>query len=407
MGFFKGFSSGSVMFPSQMPVTAPKSNKNEERDDQGGTANTDNNTDSNNNNNSNQTENNKDKKKNLSKRAPRQVSDIPGLPANGRMGYPIASGPNDDTGDRLLIKCLQYIPPKTGFDANIDILTANRDGTVNGVPVKKGDVLKYEPNNLKLSNQGSSDRLKNASPIYYIELPIPQDVTDSNVVTWGDDRANIFQLAGVAIASKLALGRVKDFRDAFDALSKQSVGDTFGGVDEVTKNAIVSSIAGEAINQLGGNVRPNSVLGRSAGIALNSNLELLFSGATLRTFPFSINFSPRNREEGQMVKLIIRALKSSSAVKRRTNKGQGGIFLGAPDVFELRYLKDGGDHPFLPNIKHCALTGMSVNYTNAGTYATYSDGTPVSMRMDLTFKELNPVYFEDYEKMDADGGVGF
>ena len=29
MGFFKGFSSGSVMFPSQMPVTAPKSNKNE------------------------------------------------------------------------------------------------------------------------------------------------------------------------------------------------------------------------------------------------------------------------------------------------------------------------------------------------------------------------------------------
>ena len=108
-----------------------------------------------------------------------------------------------------------------------------------------------------------------------------------------------------------------------------------------------------------------------------------------------------------MVKLIIRALKSSSAVKRRTNKGQGGIFLGAPDVFELRYLKDGGDHPFLPNIKHCALTGMSVNYTNAGTYATYSDGTPVSMRMDLTFKELNPVYFEDYENMDADGGVGF
>ena len=50
---------------------------------------------------------------------------------------------------------------------------------------------------------------------------------------------------------------------------------------------------------------------------------------------------------------------------------------------------------------------MSVNYTNAGTYATYSDGTPVSMRMDLTFKELNPVYFEDYENMDADGGVGF
>ena len=54
-----------------------------------------------------------------------------------------------------------------------------------------------------------------------------------------------------------------------------------------------------------------------------------------------------------------------------------------------------------------ALTGMSVNYTNSGTYSSYEDGTPVNIRMNLTFKELNPIYHEDYLQDSAGLGVGF
>ena len=154
----------------------------------------------------------------------------------------------------------------------------------------------------------------------------------------------------------------------------------------------------------------NSAIGRAEGMALNSNLELLFDSVNLRTFPFTINFSPRTRQESMMVKHIIRAFKSSMAAKKGTSEqGQGGIFLRAPDVFQLRYLHRGKDHPFLNSFKHCALTGMSVNYTGAGTFASYSDGTPVNIKMSLTFKELNPIYFEDYDSFKAnDGnGVGF
>ena len=52
---------------------------------------------------------------------------------------------------------------------------------------------------------------------------------------------------------------------------------------------------------------------------------------------------------------------------------------------------------------------MTVNYTNSGTYASYSDGTPVSIQMNLTFKELNPIYFEDYLDFEEgdNNGVGF
>jgi hypothetical protein len=43
---------------------------------------------------------------------------------------------------------------------------------------------------------------------------------------------------------------------------------------------------------------------------------------------------------------------------------------------------------------------MSVNYTGEGTYATYGGklSAPVSMVMDLGFKELEPIYSGDYEE---------
>ena len=336
------------------------------------------------------------------------------------MGYPIARGPQDSTGDALLIKCIEYQAPTTGLKATKAKGFAGKDGTYEGQKVRAGDVIgvydkkgnrlgdKQFIGDIKLNNKGASDQQKNAKAIYYITLPIPQDVNDSNVVTWGDDSMNIFQIAAVDAAAGV-LGDTKQSFENAKAIIDAGVGRTLGNeLGENTAQAITRAIAGEAINKLGQNIRPNSVLGRSTGMILNSNLELLFSGVSLRTFPFSINFSPRNSDESDMVISIIKALKSSMAAKKGAGtSGQGGIFLRAPDVFQLRYIdSNGNDHPFLNRIKDCALTAMTVNYTNSGTYATYDDGTPVSIRMNLTFKELNPIYFEDYEDM-VGPGVGY
>ncbi len=50
---------------------------------------------------------------------------------------------------------------------------------------------------------------------------------------------------------------------------------------------------------------------------------------------------------------------------------------------------------------------MAVNYTAENVYATYKDGTPVSMIMDLSFKEIEPVYRQDYDTQEGEIGVGF
>ena len=159
-------------------------------------------------------------------------------------------------------------------------------------------------------NDGASDKLQGTEHLYYVELPIPQDINDSNTVTWGDDSLNILQLAGLAVAQKAL---TQDPRVTFDEaknLLTKGIFEAADGFDEGTKQGIIAAASGKAIDMMGGNISMNSAIGRATGMALNSNLELLFDSVNLRTFPFSINFSPRTPDESMMVKHIIRAYKS-------------------------------------------------------------------------------------------------
>ena len=331
------------------------------------------------------------------------------------LSYPVKRNAAEETGDTLLIKCIQYTPPKPGegmgLTADINYYDKSEGFKGNGITIagqegKRGQTgsiatgVRYKFNEANTRMRKTAD--KNTK--YYIELPIPQEVNDANSVTWGEDSLNIFQLAGLAAAQRIMTRPGETFQDVANLIQK---GIDLPNVDDNVKNAVLAGISGQAINALGGNVSPGSVIARSTGQILNSNLELLFKGVNLRSFPFSVTFSPRNFEEAIRVKTIIRYLKQTMAPKTGVEGGGTGIFLKSPDVFSLRYLHKGADHPFLNSFKLCALTGLNVNYTNAGTYASYDGGTPVNIRMNMTFKELNPIYSEDYEGMSDNDGVGF
>ena len=329
-----------------------------------------------------------------------------------RLGYPLARGPGEKTGDTLLIKCIEYMAPEGGvgglglsYKEEKSLVTEN--GKYRGKSLKKGELVTTGYSDVAMNVTDANSRMsRNQNIKYYVELPIPQEVSDSNTVSWGEDKMNIFQLAGITAASQFQKDAGQSFQQALDFMQK---GISFKGFDEGTQNAIRNAISGAAINQLGGNVSMSSIISRTTGQVLNSNLELLFGGVNLRSFPFSVTFTPRYYEEMLEVKQIIRQLKSSMNAKGKTMSAgsASGAFLKSPDVFSLRYLHNGQDHPFLNQFKMCALTGMSVNYTNAGTYASYGDGSPVSIRLNMTFKELNPIYSEDYDGMGESDGVGF
>ena len=348
------------------------------------------------------------------------------------LSYPLKSGPNQRTGDRLVIKCLKFEPPEAGAGATVtptNLFKKDKEGNVSvyttadrakikqnikdGKPGGYGSYTGDEKPGIEFSVTDANSRMsKDANRLmkYLIELPIPQDLSDSNSVTWGEDRANALELAALAVAQEAMQGNIGEnaVNLAQSAVTALNTGIDIPGLKSDTQAAVRAALSGAAIGALGSNVSPQSVISRSTGQILNNNLELLFQGVNLRTFPYSITFSPRDQDEARVVKDIIRRLKTSMAPKAGEFDGTaGGIFIQSPDVFQLKFLKDDVDHPFLHAFKLCALTGMSVNYTNAGTYTSYEDGTPVNIRMSLTFKELNPIYHEDYMQVAAGPGVGY
>ena len=335
--------------------------------------------------------------------------------------YPLARGPAQETGDTLLIKCVKYVTMSSDTGSMLGLgdfsLTKGvaADDNGQGYVPPKVTTPGVKNGSFKALNFGATADARtrqNQQIQYYVELPIPQDINDTSSVTWGEDSMNMIQLAGLAIGRKFINSPASMLRDAQEVLTG---GITIPGLDPVTQESFKAAISGKAINQLGANVNPRNVVSRATGQVLNSNLELLFQGVNLRSFPFSVTFSPRSEAEGGLVKDIIRSLKRSMLAKATNSVGNGGfsgaaaegIMISAPDVFLLEYRSRGRVHPFLNAFKTCALTGLNVNYTNSGTYATYDNSTPVNIRMDMTFKELNPIYAEDYDSPDAGPGVGY
>jgi len=246
-----------------------------------------------------------------------------------------------------------------------------------------------------------------------ILLPIPANVQDSNNVEYGSSSLNGLAATGVGAAEqimKTSFGEGKDpFLQVQNAVAEAKSKVTGGmGSEAAATNALTKFLAAKAVNVFGANVTLNQLLARGNGEVMNPNMELLFNGPMLRNFRFNYKFTPRNEKEAQQVKLIIRAFKRNMAPQAQGGSlSSGNWFLKTPNVFSLRYRTGRKNHPFLHRFKQCFLENCSVNYTGESVHTTYDDGTPISMNLDLTFKEIAPIYDIDYDTRPGSEAVGY
>ena len=282
---------------------------------------------------------------------------------------------------------------------------------------RSGGSLVGSPGSRRIGPQGTKD--KATKILGSIILQMPSNIQDGNAVDYGESKMNtLIGAAAGAIGSVInktgeainegVKGDQEGAKNTMAELSgdlKKTLG-TDSSLFDAAAQFTTAKATSAALGALGGNVSTAQLLARETGNIFNPNMELLFNGPTLRSFNFSFKMTPRSPEEAQECKNIIRSFKVNMAPKTKNTGsiGGSGVFLKTPNVFELRYKKGGREHPFLHKFKQCFLTNVSVNYTAEGVYTTYDDATPVSMTIDLTFKELEPIYDVDYD--DA-GGVGF
>ena len=248
-------------------------------------------------------------------------------------------------------------------------------------------------------------------------LPMPK-VTDVNAADWGKSELNAQGLAAAGLASKLIAqpGETPDERErrlqAFQELKNQRGGEEGGSVRRKTTGAIYNQIVAKTAGLLlGTDLNADTVLARQGGTVLNPNAEMLFQGPALRDFTFKYRMIARNRDEGQMIRNIIRFLKLGMAPKFRSS-----TYLKSPDVFSLQYKRGRGaptnsEDGILDTVNRfspggLALTSINTDYAPNSYWSAYSDSQPVEITMDLNFVELRPIYYND-QVLTPTNSVGF
>jgi len=228
-----------------------------------------------------------------------------------------------------------------------------------------------------------------------IILPMIPSLSETNVVGWNKDQMNPLQAAGANILTS-------GLNANLDGINVKGTLDALGSSTQAEFKAIVNSpgLKQAAIAKAAGMATGTNLLARTAGQIINPNMELLFEGPSLRSFKFNFKFRPRDPKEAEMVKKIIRSFKRNMAVQRNS----GELFLLTPNIFKIKYLHKGGDHPFMNRLMPCACTEFSVGYTPDNNYMTYADGSMTGYDVGFVMSEIAPIFADHQAEA---GGTGF
>ena len=312
------------------------------------------------------------------------------------MKYPIDAD-YGNTQDYMLIKQYSYKPVRG------DLFTG------------EGDVLNTFANGVERDNPKKD-------LINQVKLPIPNTLTDSNNVSWGQDSMNAMGAALAGAVSKVVNPKnIDSLVNNFGATLQKGADTAGNAVKDIftedgikraknnltqilnnpnMQNVATANIGSKVLSMLGQNMSAESILARGQGVIPNSNLELLFNSPALRKFSFTWRMSPRSREEAMMVNKIVRSFKQGmSAKKLNPTSGGASFFLGTPNVFDLQFRTGGGQFiDGLFRVKTSACTSTSISYTDGAQWSAYDDGQPTSINLTLAFEELEPIYDTDYSE---------
>ena len=245
-------------------------------------------------------------------------------------------------------------------------------------------VSRVIPGNLKAKEEFGKRQILGTAT-----LPIPGGISDGNSVSWQNDSIDALSKAFADVAKG---GIQSGGQGMVNAAGNQLSGAAPGGNTNAAKSVFLSKFIEGATNT-------SNIQQRLTGNLGNPNLELLFTGPSLRSFTFNFRLSPRSKEEAIIVRKIIRFFKQTMSVKR----SESTLLLGSPHTFAIAYLTSNKEHPYLNKFKECALQSCNVTYAPDGNYMSFNGPEPsmTSYEMSLTFNELEPIFDDDYTNLDS------
>ena len=236
---------------------------------------------------------------------------------------------------------------------------------------------------------GSKEKAKPNTALKSIILYMPEDIQSQYGSNWGGA-----EISTAAVGLSKIVGT-----DPNNPLTWPSSG--LG----MAKSKIYDVILGQVNNFTGSSINLDQFMGSISGTILNPNTEMLYQGSTLRTFSLSFKMTPRDDNEAKTIKAICNTFKKAmlpSFTGQAFGVAQAASLITVPDVCQVTYMTGGNLNSYLPVYKLCAIAGVDVNYTADGAYATYEDGSPVSTKLTVSFKEMKMLFANDIDASTSD-----
>jgi hypothetical protein len=134
---------------------------------------------------------------------------------------------------------------------------------------------------------------------------------------------------------------------------------------------------------------PSKLIGKAFGVAMNPHEEQFFEKPDFRSFSYSFEFWPRNKEEADAVEKIIFLFKYHMHPTKEG--GSGGRLFKVPSEFEIDYCYLSGNNSRMNRIARVVLEDMSVTYGPEEQFSTFESdergAMPVTHKLELSFRE--------------------
>jgi len=210
-----------------------------------------------------------------------------------------------------------------------------------------------------------------------------------------------------AIAMYMPPGVSVNYKMAYDASPTDMSGQVAKAIgaaksaDNTTKSveAIISGVtaglatAGKKIvDDIGQGLsagEPSKLIGKAFGVAMNPHEEQFFEKPDFRSFSYTFEFWPRNKEEADAVEKIIFLFKYHMHPTKEG--GAGGRLFKVPSEFEIDYCYLSGNNSRMNRIARVVLEDMSVTYGPEEQFSTFESdergAMPVTHKLELSFRE--------------------
>lgn len=214
-----------------------------------------------------------------------------------------------------------------------------------------------------------------------IALYMPDDITTSY------DHG--YQTVSVTAAIDKIAGQAAIAAGAKDVITGDvSIGAAGAKAEAAVAAATAAGVAGPGFKELAM---------KSAGVAINPQNELVFSGTDFRKFSFNFKFQARTQSEAQKIQDIIRTFRRYAAPELLENSQNGRYFV-PPAQFDIKFYFMNKENPNIFKVSTCVLTNVNPNYAGSGEFLTFTDGQPIDISLRLSFTETDIIYRDLIDK---------